>query len=117
MSKGTVTQCGNRGAVKTTTNTGSYVAGIVGMSSSGSSIAFCYNQGEVTSKNAGAGGIAGYMMGKSIVACYNQGNVTAETATAGGAGGIAGQANSSTDRKSTRLNSSHTTVSRMPSSA
>ena len=96
MSKGTVTQCGNRGAVKTTTNTGSYVAGIVGMSSSGSSIAFCYNQGEVTSKNAGAGGIAGYMMGKSIVACYNQGNVAAETATAGGAGGIAGQANSST---------------------
>ena len=89
-----VEQCTNRGKV---VSTSSYVGGIVGRSTNGSTISGCKNYADVTSTSSSGftkshiniGGIAGYAGGEAaVLANYNEGNVYGYNQIGGIVGGI-----------------------------
>ncbi|MCX6309922.1 MAG: T9SS type A sorting domain-containing protein, partial [Bacteroidia bacterium] len=90
--------CTNGASVKGSTGVSgaTYVGGIVGRLGSGSTIAYCSNQGFINGVADHAGGIVGNAAGGSIAApcliqfCSNSGNVTGNTLYVGGITGNGG---------------------------
>ncbi|MGK5011526.1 YDG domain-containing protein [Janthinobacterium sp. MDB2-8] len=81
---GTISNSYNSAALLVTTNSGSFVGGLVGQAIAGSNISNSYNSGTVAVNKLTAGGLVGSNLG-SITASFNTGAVTAGV----GAGGVA----------------------------
>jgi len=62
----TITECSNRGTIKTSGTAGYFVGGLVGNINGTGSLTNCYNQGNVEATNVGA--IAGGAVGRVIIA-------------------------------------------------
>lgn len=92
-----ISNCSNSGTVKGSAynysnQTLSYVGGIVGNVMSGlKSIINCKNEGEISAKGWGVGGICGYMAEGTIEECYNIGRKVSGDAYVGGIAGIFGK--------------------------
>ena len=104
----TVESCVNKGTVSGTTG---YIGGVTGQHWRAGTVINCYNAGAVSGP-ATVGGVSGGHKAASptLKSCLNTGIVTDTAAAQNNIGAVI-------DRKSTRLNSSHITRSRMPSSA
>ena len=87
-SKGTIENCRNDvnvTAVKSNTDSGTNVGGIVGYTSELARITNCTNNGIIKSDTSTAGGIVGWMYsGESISGCKNYGTIIANETRAGG---------------------------------
>jgi hypothetical protein len=89
--------CTNGASVKgSTASSGTNAGGIVGRLGSGSTMAYCSNQGAIVGVNDYTGGIAGNASSGSLTApcliqyCSNLGNVTGNTTYVGGMAGYGG---------------------------
>lgn len=94
--KGTMYKVINKASVNVTSTgtTRTYVGGLAGRISAGSSLLECQNSGSVTLSSSAApsflGGVAGYMAGGLVQKSSNNATVTSQSSKAEGLGGIVG---------------------------